>query len=241
MNAEEEIERLHRKLDELGAPRTAEGFVYTAFGRLDAYIESFKRNETNFQKASRLEKELRAINRLKLESKFLSEAWSYYNKEASKKSEQVKDAWREWESEKHQMLDRPTPETDANSGDDWTPGVELVRADFARLLERQRDDALSKLDSMREARMLGRQEALKIIVETDPDGFCDDCIGSHAIGDTGDYSSHWEVEKLAKLLDANEVSSLIERLDSSCFDLFVKANQLEMDIEKLKAISEKSK
>jgi hypothetical protein len=44
------------------------------------------------------------------------------------------------------MNTRPTPETDEESYDDPTPGYPVVRADFARKLERERDEALHQME-----------------------------------------------------------------------------------------------
>jgi len=43
------------------------------------------------------------------------------------------------------MNTQPTPETDEESYDDPTPGYPVVRADFARRLERERDEARKRL------------------------------------------------------------------------------------------------
>lgn len=63
------------------------------------------------------------------------------------------------------------------------------------------------------ARMLGRREALNIILEQNAEDFPDEFQRSCPIGDTGDFRAEWKEDKLAKLLDAEEPSSLIERLD----------------------------
>lgn len=49
-------------------------------------------------------------------------------------------------------------------------------------------------------RAQGREEALQIILGQDPEDPFSDCIGSSPNGDAGDYSSHWNEEKLRAML-----------------------------------------
>lgn len=69
---------------------------------------------------------------------------------------------------------------------------------------------------LRRARMEGRAEFLAVLLDTNPESFANDNIGSHAIGDTGDYGEHWETQKLAEMFEVDEPSqSYIERIEGA--------------------------
>ena len=66
---------------------------------------------------------------------------------------------------------------------------------------------------IRRARAQGRAEAATIIATLRPDDDLDGLIGSSPNGDSGDYSSYWNVDELRKLLCADtEVCDVIDRL-----------------------------
>lgn len=54
------------------------------------------------------------------------------------------------------------------------------------------------------ASIQGRPEALQIILNLDPEEGLDEYIGSHAIADSGDYSSEWDVKKLKELFHVDD-------------------------------------
>lgn len=53
------------------------------------------------------------------------------------------------------------------------------------------------------ARAQGRAEAVEIIVALEAEGGLDEYIGSHTIGCTGEYGSHWKEDELRELLRAD--------------------------------------
>lgn len=84
------------------------------------------------------------------------------------------------------------------------------------------------------ARQLGRQEAARTLLERNPEDFCDEFMGSHAIGDTGDYSTHWKEDKVRKLLGAEDVNNLVEHLDNLTFEQHVENYELQHQLEALR-------
>jgi hypothetical protein len=83
---------------------------------------------------------------------------------------------------------------------------------------RTREPLLETSPDWQQARMLGRREALNILMSSDPEDFIEEFMGNHSIADTGDYGTHWLEDKLSALLDAKEPSSLIERLHNSFYE-----------------------
>lgn len=77
---------------------------------------------------------------------------------------------------------------------------------------RTREPLTESSPDWQRARMLGRREALNIILEQNAEDFPDEFQRSCPIGDTGDFRAEWREDKLAKLLDAEDPSSLIEHL-----------------------------
>jgi hypothetical protein len=65
------------------------------------------------------------------------------------------------------------------------------------------------------ARAEGRLEALKIILEEDPESVFESCISTGSLGDTGDYSSWWDELALRKRL----------KIDDTTDDPFLKAEE----------------
>lgn len=57
-----------------------------------------------------------------------------------------------------------------------------------------------------EARAQGRAEALAILLQQSAEDFEHDYIGSHSIGCTGDYGSHWVEDKLRELFRADDTA-----------------------------------
>lgn len=90
-------------------------------------------------------------------------------------------------------------------------------------------------DWVRQARMEGRAEFVSMLVEMDPEMFVNEYIGSHAIGDTGDYGEHWERHKIAELFEVNEPAlSLIERVDGAYWSQQNEIGNLKDQIKQLK-------
>lgn len=79
------------------------------------------------------------------------------------------------------------------------------------------------------ARLLGRQEVLYKLQHVDPDVFCDAHIGSHAIGDTGDYANHWDMEKLSKFFDIGVHDSVLEKLSGLYWENCVALTYAQME------------
>lgn len=91
-------------------------------------------------------------------------------------------------------------------------------------LEKQVADLRLALQLAREAskdlRRAGRAEALAILLQHGAENI-GDFIGSHPIGDTGDYGEHWDEPKLRELLDVtgdDPTLSLIDRLEGIYWD-----------------------
>jgi hypothetical protein len=90
-------------------------------------------------------------------------------------------------------------------------------------------------DWLRIARMEGRAEFAQILIDQSPDDFANTYIGSHAIGDTGDYSEHWEEHKLAELFEVNEpVKSYIERIDGCYWSMHNEVDNLRAELAREK-------
>ncbi|WP_395601149.1 hypothetical protein AB4P95_30015 (plasmid) [Pseudomonas sp. A1437] len=69
---------------------------------------------------------------------------------------------------------------------------------------------------IRRARAQGRAEAVTIIASLCPEDGIDGLIGSSPNGESGDYSSYWDVDALRKLLCADtEVCDKIDRLQGA--------------------------
>jgi hypothetical protein len=89
---------------------------------------------------------------------------------------------------------------------------------------------------VRAARMEGRAEFAQILIDQSPDDFANTYIGSHPIGDTGDYGEHWEEHKLAELFEVNEpVKSYIERIDGCYWSMQNEVENLRLELAREKA------
>jgi hypothetical protein len=65
-----------------------------------------------------------------------------------------------------------------------------------------------------EARAQGRAEALAIILQLDAETGLDECTYGYSVGETGDYGSSWDEEKLRSLLRADDAAwSLIQEAE----------------------------
>lgn len=83
------------------------------------------------------------------------------------------------------------------------------------------------------ARAQGRAEALELITSQGPESFMDDCIGEHAIADTGDYDTHWNTQELRKLLKVDdEASSLIDRADCAYWSQQAEIDNLKDELKR---------
>ena len=84
--------------------------------------------------------------------------------------------------------------------------------------------------------MEGRAEFAQILIDQSPDDFANTYIGSHAIGDTGDYGEHWEEQKLAALFEVDEpVKSYIERVDGCYWSMQNEVENLRAELAREKA------
>lgn len=86
-----------------------------------------------------------------------------------------------------------------------------------------------------QARMLGRREALDIILEQNAEDFPDEFQQSRPLADTGDYITYWNEDKLTELLDAKNPSSLIEHLDASFWKHAYEIGELKCERDEARA------
>lgn len=80
--------------------------------------------------------------------------------------------------------------------------------------DKEQPENLKMTEEQSEWRRFGRSEALHILLSTHPDDL-DAYIGSHSIGDTGDYDSHWLPAELRELFDCDSPHSILDRLENN--------------------------
>lgn len=94
-------------------------------------------------------------------------------------------------------------------------------------------DKKDKADKIQKASLLGRSEALHILLNLDPEEGLDNYIGSYAIAASGDYSSEWDIEKLKELFQVgNEYENspgcrLAQLADSLYWEIVSKGGNMD--------------
>lgn len=81
----------------------------------------------------------------------------------------------------------------------------------------------------------GRREALAILTQADTESFGDKYMFSQALGDTGDYTSAWEVDKLRALFEVDKKESLAERAEGEYYRVLGEMADLESELARVKA------
>lgn len=79
-------------------------------------------------------------------------------------------------------------------------------------------------------RAIGRAEAVRIIMDLNAEDGMDEYIGSHPVGDTGEWDAYWKDDKLRALLRADDTAwSLVAETENKLVGLQWRVAEKEMD------------